>query len=161
MYIDYLIALGSNLGDRVGTIEKAYSLLSQVGDIIARSKFYETEPMGAADQLFVNAACLLRSGLEPQALMQQLLATEASMGRVRRSRWENRVIDLDIIMARDDEGGEIIMVAEDLVLPHPEALKRDFVLCPAADVCPSWVLPGQPHAFSALRGQIANPLKTL
>ena len=131
----YVIALGSNIGDRSAHLDRAYLALSALGRILKCSKNLETEPIGKADQLFLNAACLFESRLEPKQLMRSLLDIEASLGRIRTERWANRIIDLDIIMARDAEGQTIRMQSDELTLPHPEAAKRSFVLGPMREVC--------------------------
>lgn len=143
---EYLIALGSNLGDRAAHLARARGEIAQrLGPLLATSKTYETEPIGAADQLFFNAAVVAQSDLDPQAALSTLLAIESDMGRVRRERWGNRVIDLDLILWR--ETGDPATAASrcfegpGLSIPHPAMLGRDFVLTPASDVAGHWIHP--------------------
>ena len=146
----YLVALGSNLGDRARLLDGAAAeIAARLGEVVARSPAYETEPMGAADQPFLNAALVLRSPEAPEAVLAALLAIEAQLGRVRRERWGNRTIDLDLLLWRPDgqEGGT--WESATLRLPHPEMLKRDFVLVPACDVAADWLHPGTHRTLAA------------
>lgn len=136
----FLIALGSNLGDRVAMIEAAAAAIAaQVGSILARAPLYETPPALAATQDFVNSALICQTGQNPEQLMTTLLAIEAGLGRVRAERWGDRVIDLDLLLWRraadaftSPHNGPLA------ILPHPRMLERDFVLVPAAAVAPDW-----------------------
>lgn len=160
MTFTYLIALGSNLGDRRLAIQRAtQDVANKVGIVLAASRLYETEPIGNADLLFLNAACLVQSTLKPLDLMSTLLAIEADMGRVRGIHWGNRIIDLDIIMAKDSLGEPVVLSSEALILPHPRCLERDFVIIPVADVCPDWIFPGQSRSFLALASERAKVAK--
>lgn len=150
---EYLIAIGSNLGDRLQNLHRSLSLIeTRCGNITARSSFYRTAPVGAADQEFINGAIILESELVPQDLMMTLLAIEQSLGRTREVHWGNRTIDLDLVLARiktsSEEshstpipGNSIVIESESLVVPHPRMLERDFVLVPAAEIAPEWIHP--------------------
>lgn len=133
-----IVALGSNLGDRAATLRSALAELEQLGAVIARSRLYETAPVGPPQPQYLNAVVLLETGRPPAELLADLLAIEKRLGRERRERWGPRVIDLDLI-ALDDR-----VVSEDgLTLPHPEAHRRAFVLVPLSEVAPDVVIPGQ------------------
>jgi len=133
-----LVGVGSNLGDREGQIAAALAAVARrVGPIGRRSRLYETEPVGAADLPFLNGAVVVASALAPEAVMAALLAIEAELGRVRRQRWENRVIDLDILLWA--KGGVVqTLVSATVTVPHPHLLERPFALVPGAEVAPSW-----------------------
>src|SRR5690606_33229823 len=95
----YVIGLGSNLGDRHAYLERAWQLVEgRLGSVLKASPWYETQPLGAADQLFLNGALLCAADLAPEPMLAGLLAIEADLGRVRRERWGNRVIDLDLLL---------------------------------------------------------------
>ena len=130
------IALGANLGDRLGTLRAAVGQLCARTDVavIAQSSVYDTEPLGSADQpRYLNAAVLLRTSLEPLALLRVLLEIERALGRTRgEDRWMSRSIDLDLILM-----SECVLNAEDLVLPHPRFRERAFVLLPLFEIAPS------------------------
>jgi 2-amino-4-hydroxy-6-hydroxymethyldihydropteridine diphosphokinase len=138
------IALGSNLasqwGDPAATLREAVSRVAQLGYVRAVSSFYETAPVGYADQPnFVNAAMLLETELEPEELMRSLLAIEHSMGRDRSVAIPAkgpRKIDLDLLLM-----GDVILATPDLTLPHPAMAERRFVLEPLAEIAPGMVDP--------------------
>ncbi len=127
------IALGSNLGDRAANLLRAVSLLKQRGvKIVKISDFMETEPYGVTDQpLFLNAAAQVSTTLEPLPLLKVMLQVEQDMGRVRQRHWGERNIDLDLLLY-----GERQLHSEELTLPHPDMLNREFVLAPLAEIAP-------------------------
>ncbi|MDA0803679.1 MAG: 2-amino-4-hydroxy-6-hydroxymethyldihydropteridine diphosphokinase [Planctomycetota bacterium] len=139
------LGLGSNLGDRLATMDAALSLIAQVPytRIVSVSRVYETLPVGVVDQpLFLNAAALVESGSGVPGLMACAHAIERSLGRDRSSetrRWGPRTIDLDILMA--GPGGSAVLESSDLIVPHPHAFLRAFVLFPLADIVPEWCHP--------------------
>ena len=142
----YLIALGSNAGDRLQMLRDACAEIGRsIGKIAAHAGVYETEPMGAADSLFLNSALTLESNLSPQDVMTELLAIEQRLGRVRTEKWGNRTIDLDMLLGetKDNAGNwtPLVLESESLKLPHPEMLKRSFVMLPAVDIASDWVHP--------------------
>lgn len=138
----YLVALGTNMGDRAAHLSRArIEIEHRLGPILAMSKVYETEPMGVADALFLNAALVVQTSLDPEAALTALLAAETSMGRVRQERWGNRVIDLDLLLWRPHSGTSTPFSSPTLTIPHPHMLTRDFVMRPAREVAPDWLHP--------------------
>lgn len=138
---DCIVALGSNLGDKVANIDRAITLLTEREDIrlLARSRNYATDPWGKTDQdWFVNAAVAVATELSPRQLLARCKEIERQMGRVTTERWGPRVIDLDLLAYRD-----VTMSDEDLVLPHPHIAARAFVLAPLMDLAPDLVLGGR------------------
>lgn len=135
---DALISLGSNIGDPLAALQKAIDHLSEdpAISIKKRSSFYRTTPVGpVAQDDFINAAVLISTSLQPDALMQILLDIETKMGRDRTHamRFGPRVIDLDLILYDD------VKQKSDLVeLPHPRFRERAFVLVPLAELAPLW-----------------------
>ncbi|MDN5331777.1 MAG: dihydroneopterin aldolase / 2-amino-4-hydroxy-6-hydroxymethyldihydropteridine diphosphokinase [Tepidanaerobacteraceae bacterium] len=132
------IALGSNLGDRQKNIAEAVERMRQRGiKIVKMSSIIETEPYGYKDQdKFLNAACLVETELSPMELMDVLLDIEKEMGRERKIRWGPRNIDLDLIFYEDR-----VIREERLVVPHPDAHNRTFVMGPIAEIDPDFVHP--------------------
>lgn len=134
------IAMGSNIGDKAGNIRAALELLAREPGVAlgAVSKLYRTAPWGKTDQdWFVNGCALLTTRLAPLALLSRLKAVELAMGRQAGERWGPRLIDLDII----DYGGQALQSAE-LTLPHAQALERDFVMVPLAEIAPELMIAG-------------------
>ena len=126
------IALGANLGDRLETLKAAIARISDLGTIIKVSSVYETDPVGYLDQpAFYNAALLLETILDPETIMQSLLAIEADLGRVRTFANAPRAIDLDLLLYGDE-----IRDTPALTLPHPRMHERAFVLVPLAEIAP-------------------------
>ena len=135
---DALISLGSNIGNPLAALQQAMDQLAEdpAIRIKMRSSFYRTTPVGpVAQDDFINAAVLISTSLQPDALMQILLDIETKMGRDRTHavRFGPRVIDLDLILYDD------VKQKSDLVeLPHPRFRERAFVLVPLAELAPLW-----------------------
>lgn len=141
MTLDYLIALGSNSGDRLTYLASATSCIArEIGIVSAFSYIYETKPIGPADQAFFNAALICQSDLNPVEVLDALLDIELRLGRTRLVRWGNRTIDLDIALIQN-QNKPLTVKNERLIVPHIECLQRDFVLKPAADIARYWVHP--------------------
>lgn len=132
------VALGSNLGDREANLRRALELLEQRGVAVVKvSTFIETEPYGVTDQpRFLNGVCKVSTILTPLELLRLLLAVEKEMGRVRLRHWGERNIDLDLLLYED-----VLMDTEELRLPHPDMVNRDFVMLPLAEIAPELVHP--------------------
>lgn len=140
--IEILLAIGSNLGDRVDYITKAYNLCEKyLGPIKNKSKLYETAPIGASDQTFLNGAFTLSTTMPVEEAMNSILKIEEDLGRERTVHWGNRTIDIDILLCRQLNHTPIVSDTELLKIPHPHMLKRDFVLIPACEVAPQWLFP--------------------
>ena len=118
-------------------------------DLVAISPWFESEPVPPSDQpWFVNGVALASTLLTADEVLRRLHEIEAELGRLRRERWEARVVDLDLL----DYGGEIVpdrdawqAIADGdpradhgLALPHPRMHDRRFVLFPLACVAPEW-----------------------
>jgi 2-amino-4-hydroxy-6-hydroxymethyldihydropteridine diphosphokinase len=143
-----VIALGSNLGDRLGRLRTAVVGLREIGTVISASSLYETEPAGGPDQgRYLNAAVVLDTGLEPRPLLEALLAIERSADRIRDVRWGPRTLDLDIIAY----GAETVDEPE-LTIPHPRARDRRFVLDPVSEIAPNTLVAPGTTAREARRG---------
>jgi 2-amino-4-hydroxy-6-hydroxymethyldihydropteridine diphosphokinase len=145
------VALGSNLGDSPGNVLRALALLQSLSDRpLRRSSLWETEPVDCppGSPHFINAVTALvpRADETPQSLLARLQALERGMGRPpKKILNEPRVIDLDLIAF-----GAQTLAEPDLVLPHPRACQRRFVLQPLAEIAPDFVLPGQDKTVAQL-----------
>ena len=132
--LESYLSLGSNLGDRMGYLNKGIEFISAIPgvELTAVSGVYETEPVGVADQpLFLNMAAGVLTNLSPEGLLSALKEIEKSLGRIHRSRWREREIDIDIIFY----GGEVVRFGN-LVIPHESAHLRRFVLQPLSEIAP-------------------------
>lgn len=138
----FLIALGSNLGDRRYYMDRAIEAIgSRCGKVIDIARIIETEPLGAADRSFFNSALICESTMDPERLLTTLMAIETDLGRLRSERWGNRTIDCDIILWKAEDRSYPIYASESLIIPHPEAIRRDFVLAPCAEIAGDWIHP--------------------
>lgn len=127
------LSLGSNLGDRAASLERAVATLAgaQVR-VLRRSAIYETEPVDVVEQpWFLNLVVEAETPLPPLDLLRALQAIEQGMGRVHTTPRGPRVIDLDILLY----GASMISTPE-LEIPHPRMAERRFVLVPLAELAP-------------------------
>lgn len=134
----YLVGLGSNLGESVATLVAARKDVSELPStfVLCSSSLYRTAPVGGPEQAdFINAVILVDSPAEPMDFLQRLQAIEHKHARVRTERWGPRTLDLDII----DVAG-FKSQSDELHIPHPRACERAFVLVPAREVAPTWML---------------------
>jgi 2-amino-4-hydroxy-6-hydroxymethyldihydropteridine diphosphokinase len=148
------IALGSNLGDRKRTLNAAVDHLGDLGQVVARSSLYETEPVGFRDQAaFLNAVIALDTQLEPIALLRGLLTIERKLGRDRTHGIPKgpRTLDLDLLLV-----GNQIIAEEVLTLPHPALTYRRFVLAPLAEIAPNLKHPQQNQTIAELLAQLPD-----
>lgn len=152
------IGIGANLPSTVGgpveTVVAAMDDLAAAGRVLARSSLYRTEPVGNADQpAFVNAAAILETGLDPEGLLEFLLATERSYGRDRERDAPKgpRALDLDVLLI-----GDRVIRSERLTVPHPALAERRFVLAPLAEIAPQWVHPELKQSVAELQAALPD-----
>ena len=136
-----VLAIGSNLGDRMGSLQGAIDSLADTPEVwlTAVSPVYETAPVDAPEgsKKFLNAVILVDTTLSARTLLDRALAIEDAFGRERHGvRGEPRTLDVDLIVVGDRRAHD-----DDLVLPHPKAHERAFVLAPWHDVEPDAELP--------------------
>jgi 2-amino-4-hydroxy-6-hydroxymethyldihydropteridine diphosphokinase len=123
-------ALGSNLGNRLEFLRKAVAALASCVEIESVSPVYETAPAYVKDQpVFLNAAVIGKTKLEPLALLWSVKNIENELGRTPTFRYGPRIVDIDILFYAD----RIIDLPE-LTVPHPRLAERDFVLRPLSDI---------------------------
>jgi 2-amino-4-hydroxy-6-hydroxymethyldihydropteridine diphosphokinase len=128
------VALGSNLGDRVGHLRAAVAALGRIFRPVACSAVYETAPQYVTDQpSFLNAVACYGTTLPPLAVLDILQKLEQQQGRVRLRQHGPRTLDLDLLAY-----GNTVLDSPRLILPHPGVQERAFVLVPWAEVAPDW-----------------------
>ena len=144
------IALGSNLGDRHAHLAFAVAELSRLLTQIRLSSIIESDPQDVPDEQprYLNAVVVGKTDLEPEALLEQLMAIERARGRERPSAAPGasegkaaslkaaRTLDLDIVLY-----GDRILSTPTLEIPHPRFRDRAFVLVPLAELEPDWLDP--------------------
>ena len=129
------IALGSNLGDRRAHLDWAVDRLREFLDDVRVSSIIETDPVGVPDEQprYLNAVAVGKTALEPEALLDRLLALERARGRERPAPNAARTLDLDLILY-----GSLMLNTNQLEIPHPRFRDRAFVLGPLAELQPDW-----------------------
>lgn len=126
------LSIGSNLGDRAGNLRKAIERLGELGNLVAVSSVYETEPVNfTAQPWFLNLVLALETEMMPMQLLGRLQKIEVDMGRRRMVQKGPRNIDLDILLF-----GRSIVDTPRLVIPHPAMHERRFVLEPLLEIAP-------------------------
>jgi 2-amino-4-hydroxy-6-hydroxymethyldihydropteridine diphosphokinase len=145
----YAIALGSNRRSRHGSPAATLrAALAAIGGLRAVSAIRTTPALGPAGRSFANAAAIIESSLDPDALLVELKAIERAFGRRPGRRWGPRVLDLDIILW---SGGA--WRGPGPIVPHPAFRKRAFVLQPLAEIAPAW---RDPMAGATVRQLLAR-----
>lgn len=156
------IALGSNLGDRLGNLREAFErvlVLNQPSAQVLFSSIYETSPIGSkpGTPFYLNAVLEIDFREAPITLLKQVLEIERTMGRPsRRPRNASRLIDLDILYI-----GDLVLNDPEITVPHPRLSERRFVLAPLAEFAPDLVLPGQNVSVAELLTRLADPGKVV
>ncbi len=132
------LLLGTNLGDRKANLEKAIYWLSQQDILVEEySSIYESEPWGVTNQpWFWNIVLKIVTKKEPESLLASCLDVENKMGRVRKQKWGERLIDIDILYFNDQ-----IINETNLQIPHPGIPERKFTLMPLIEIWPEIIHP--------------------
>lgn len=146
-----VIAIGSNLGDRMNRLQGAVAALEDTPEvtIVAISSVYETEPVDSPEgaEKFLNAVVLIDTTLTVHTLLDRGLAIEDAFGRVRSEPNAPRTLDVDLIIV-----GDRIASDEQLTLPHPRAHERGFVLVPWLEIDPEGEIPGKGFVADLIAG---------
>ncbi|MDY0000659.1 MAG: 2-amino-4-hydroxy-6-hydroxymethyldihydropteridine diphosphokinase [Polyangia bacterium] len=144
------VGVGASLGDRLAQTGFAAEALAALPGLrlLAGSRLYDTAPWGGvAIRRFLNGALMLEAGPNwgPESLLEALLEIEVRAGRTRNIRWEDRVLDLDLLL-----WGERTACSPGLTLPHPRLHERSFVLRPLCDLAPELRHPAIGHSLREL-----------
>ena len=128
------LSIGTNLGDRLGNLKQACRQIgNEIGEIIAISSVYETDPVGfESSDLFYNICISVMTSLSPMQLLDQTQKIELSMGRLGKSafgEYSSRIIDIDIVLMED-----LILETATLTIPHALFSERIFVLMPLEEI---------------------------
>lgn len=153
------IGLGSNLGDRQTIIERALGELAATPGVqhLQASRFFETAPIGgpSGQGPFLNAAALCETTVDPETFHGVLRELENRAGRLRRIRWGERTLDLDLLLF-----GDRFIETDSLVVPHPRMAFRRFVLEPLASIAPDFHHPTTGRTISDLLANLSTrPLR--
>jgi 2-amino-4-hydroxy-6-hydroxymethyldihydropteridine diphosphokinase len=150
------IALGANLP--LGNVSPRQTLNAALEalavrdiELVARSSDWHSPAWpDPSEPPYVNAVAEVTTGLSARTLLDALHAVETQFGRVRNLRWEPRVLDLDLV----DFRGEIHTDRDGLIVPHPRATQRGFVLLPLQEIAPTWCDPKSGRVIDALIGAL-------
>ncbi|HEU5163246.1 MAG TPA: 2-amino-4-hydroxy-6-hydroxymethyldihydropteridine diphosphokinase [Thermoanaerobaculia bacterium] len=145
-----LIALGSNLGDRLVNLRVAVDRLGSIVRVVRLSAVWETDPVDAprGSGPFLNMVAAGWTRESAEGLLESLHRIEAEIGRVRREKNEPRLIDLDLIFY-----GAVVSDERSLALPHPRYRERAFVLDPLRELRLPWVDPRTGARLATLRAE--------
>jgi len=134
------LSLGSNIEDRQHFIQEGINALGETGFVKLQkvSSIYETEPVGFEKQnYFLNVVVSCFVELSPEELLWQCKRIENQIGRRASVRWGPRKLDIDILCYGSEK-----IVTKNIIIPHPEMLKRNFVLIPFAEIAEDFIIPG-------------------
>lgn len=146
------ISIGSNVGDKRAHLQNAVQKLSaKIGRVVKISPIYKTPSWGYEGSDFYNACLCIKTALSPREMMTEILEIEVSLGRIRSNKkgYQDRIIDIDIIFYENIE-----LQTNLLVLPHPLAHERKFVMQPLCDIAPSKIHPTYKKTVSQLNEMI-------
>jgi 2-amino-4-hydroxy-6-hydroxymethyldihydropteridine diphosphokinase len=133
------LSLGSNLGDTKKNLDEALTLLEQALCVMKVSSYYETEPVGYADQdWFLNIVVKGKTDLSPHELLDACQKIEQQMKRVKTVRFGPRVIDIDVLLYENFSSND-----EALTIPHPRMTQRAFVMVPLFEIDPDLSIEGR------------------
>jgi 2-amino-4-hydroxy-6-hydroxymethyldihydropteridine diphosphokinase len=151
-----VLLLGTNVGERFINLGQALDEIKKsMGKISRQSSIYETAPWGNTHQeKFLNQVVMIETNLAVEDVMNSIFAIEKKMGRVRKEKWEPRIIDIDILFYND----EIISTAH-LQVPHPSLHLRKFTLIPLAELMPDFVHPLISKTIAALLNEVTDRLE--
>ena len=132
------LQLGSNISDRIIHLENAIKIIkNEIGDIITKSKIYESAPWGITNQKkFLNQIIKITTELNENILLDKILEIEKKLGWIRVKKWGERCIDIDILFYND-----AIIETKNLSVPHKLLHKRMFVLLPLSNIAPKMIHP--------------------
>ena len=146
-----VLAIGSNLGDRFGRLQGGVSSLGDTPEVtvVAISSVYETEAVGgpADSGKFLNAVVLIDTTLTVHTLLDRAMAIEDAFGRERSETGAPRTLDVDLIVVGDRVAND-----DQLILPHPRAHERGFVLVPWLEIDPEGEIPGRGFVADLISG---------
>ncbi len=141
------LSLGSNIGDRESNLKNVLKMLKLKDITLSKiSSIYRTEPVGNEEQpYFYNIAVKALTYYTPEKLLEIIKSIEIDMGRKWSMKWGPRIIDIDILFYND-----LIIDTTALKIPHPEILKRNFVLIPMNEIEPDFTHPVEKKSIKDL-----------
>ncbi|WP_425636023.1 2-amino-4-hydroxy-6-hydroxymethyldihydropteridine diphosphokinase [Algoriphagus yeomjeoni] len=137
MFKKAVLILGGNKGDRNALLTSAVKAVSELGEVTAKSKVYETEAWGGvAKGPFLNQIVEINTAHSPLEVLAAIQQIEIDLGRQREEHWGDRTMDIDIIYF-----GGLVLETSELKIPHPYLADRKFVLVPLTEILPGFAHP--------------------
>ena len=132
------LQIGSNIGNRYSNLLRCLENIElSIGKIIKKSKIYVSECWGVENQRdYLNMVVAIKAIQKPTEVLKNILIIENDMGRVRKKKWDSRIIDIDILFF-----DKKIINLNELIIPHKYLHRRMFVLRPMADIAPFFIHP--------------------
>ncbi len=150
------LGLGTNMGDRhLNLTQTREAIDHEIGNIITESTIYETKAWGITNQAdFLNQVILIETQLLPLALINKVLELEKKLGRIRKIKWGERIIDIDLLFFNDWH-----FHTPSLQVPHPLLQIRSFVLDPLNEIASDFVHPKLGDTISELKKKLDKDLQ--
>jgi 2-amino-4-hydroxy-6-hydroxymethyldihydropteridine diphosphokinase len=150
------ILLGSNLGDRKSNLSNAIAnIQNSIGETVKTSSIYETAAWGKTNQpSFYNQVIQLKTNLPPTELLIKAHSIEEKMGRIRKVKWGERLIDIDLLYYNDQ-----VIISSELQVPHSGIPYRRFTLIPLVEIAPDFIHPALMKSNSILLEECQDFLK--
>lgn len=147
-----IFSIGTNIGNRLENLEKSLSKIKDFFDLKKISSTYSSEPIGlSTDKYFYNIAITVETKFSPEKVLLISKGIELEMGRESKGTMSDRIIDIDIVFY-DDE----IIEKPNLIIPHPRAALRRFVIEPAAEIEPDYLHPTLKVTLSSLLNELLD-----
>ena len=152
------IGIGANLGNAPDTVKRTIELLGELPEtrLAAQSSLFNTAPVDAGGDDYVNAVVRIDTCLTPLELLQALQGLEQDFGRERPYRNAPRTLDLDILLY-----GDQVIASEPLTVPHPRMTERAFVLIPLLQIAPFITIPGKGPAHAFVPGVAGQAIRKI
>ena len=133
-----VLSLGGNIGDVQQVFELArIQLEKRIGELVISSSLYSTKAWGIENQSdFLNQVVVILTECAPLEVLEFCLIIEEELGRVRKEKWHERIIDIDVLFYEDK-----IIDSTNLILPHPYIQDRNFILHPLVEIMPGFIHP--------------------
>lgn len=133
-----VLSLGGNMGDVKQVFKDALGYIEkEIGELAQLSSVYKTKAWGIENQPdFLNQVIIVESSFLPAEVLKKCLEIESELGRVRKEKWGERIIDIDLLFYNDE-----LIKSEDLTLPHPYIQERNFILYPLVEILPNYIHP--------------------
>ena len=150
--VEIYLSLGSNIKPKELYLNKAIIELESIINIKKVSSLYSSTPIGyKTKNNFLNLAIKAEANIKPRLLLKFIKDIESQLGRVRSEIYTDRTIDIDIIFF-----GEEIVNSKDLIIPHPSAHQRRFVLEPIMEIDKDLIFPGSNNKIIDLLNKVKN-----